>query len=428
MTITTITTLELEALKPKAHPYMIRLKQHNKKDGTLAFKILPNGDKDAYFIYYVDRKEKLKKIGRFGKTSMSLKVIRDKYNELSIEYQTGIDIKVQALVVAEKEELEREEQLAAVHKKQMQGSFQQLIDLYLNYVEANLSKHHYSGVKKSYSCNLKSFDCTIKASDISKQHIISILNPIINRGSLIVANRTRAYLSAMFNWGIEFDDEPEAKKNNVQFYIESNPVTYVKKPLKKEAPTDRYLTGSEVNTFWAALNKSRMSPHRANVFRLMLALGCRVEALSGLCWSEIDWKERLITIPPARSKNGVYWVVPINDIAYEVLINNPKLNNVFLFPAKNGTEPLRLDGYSTAITRTCKQFGIESFTPKDLRRTFKTLGGLAGIKKEQRDRIQNHSLTDLSSIHYDRYDYIKEKRETIKVWNDYLQQVIDGTS
>lgn len=426
MAFATITSLELEALKPSTHPYLVRLKQHNKKDGTLAFKILPNGDKDAYFIYYIDRKEKLKKIGRFGKNSMTLKAIRDKYTELSNEYQTGIDIKEHALVIAAKEELEREEVLAALRKKQIQGSFQQLVDLYLNHVEANLSKHHYSCIKKSYSCNLKSFDCTIKASDISKQDIINILNPIITRGSLVVANRTRTYLSAMFKWGIEFDDETEATKNNVQFYIESNPVTYVKKPLKKEAPTDRYLTESEVNLFWSALNKSSMSPHRANVFRLMLALGCRVEALSGLRWTEIDWKERLITIPPARSKNGAYWVIPINDIAYDVLINNPNLNNELLFPAKNGTEPLRLDGYSKAITRTCKQFGIESFTPKDLRTTFKTLAGMAGLSKEIRDRIQNHALTDLSSKHYDRYDYLKEKREAIKVWNDYLQGVIDG--
>jgi integrase len=168
-----------------------------------------------------------------------------------------------------------------------------------------------------------------------------------------------------------------------------------------------------------------MSPHRANVFKLMLALGCRVEALSGLRWSEIDWKERLITIPPARSKNGAYWVIPINDIAYEVLINNPKLNNDFLFPAKNGTEPLRLDGYSKAITRTCKQFAIDAFTPKDLRTTFKTLAGMAGLSKEMRDRIQNHALSDVSSKHYDRYDYLKEKRHAMIIWNDYLQRVID---
>ena len=160
----------------------------------------------------------------------------------------------------------------------------------------------------------------------------------------------------------------------------------------------------------------------------MLALGCRVEALSGLRWTDIDWNERLITIPPERSKNGTYWVIPINDIAYYVLINNPKFNDEFLFPAKNGMEPLRLDGYSKAITRLCKQFNIEPFTPKDLRTTFKTLSGKAGLTKEIRDRLQNHALSDVSTKHYDRYDYLKEKREAILKWNNYLNHIISGES
>jgi integrase len=425
-----ITSLELDALKPKQTPYFIREKQHNKKDGTLGFKILTNGDIDGYFIYYVDGKEKQKKIGRYGKAKdlMSLKAIRDKYTELSKEYQSGTDVKEQALKIAAAQEKKRQEQAAIELKKQMQGSFGQLADLYLEHVRVELSNHHYGAIKKAYNCNLQNFDNTVKASDVTKQHIISILHEITARGSLVMANRMRAYLSAMFKWGIEFNDEPDAIKNNVQFYIESNPVTYVKKPLKKEAPTDRFLTESEVHTFWKALSKSGMSPHRANVFRLMLALGCRVEALSGLRWADIDWKERLITIPPERSKNGTYWVIPINDIAYDVLISNPKFSNLFLFPAKNGMEPLRLDGYSKAITRLCQQFNIDSFTPKDLRTTFKTLSGKAGLTKEIRDRIQNHALTDVSTKHYDRYDYLKEKRRAMVVWNDYLNHIISGES
>ena len=68
------------------------------------------------------------------------------------------------------------------------------------------------------------------------------------------------------------------------------------------------------------------------------------------------------------------------------------------------------------------------FTPKDLRTTFKTLAGKAGLSKEARDRIQNHALTDISTKHYDRYDYLKENRHAMTVWNGYLQGVIDGES
>jgi integrase len=421
-----ITSRELDALKPKEKPYLIREKQHNKGNGVLAFKVLTSGDIDGYFIYYVVGKEKQKKVGRYGngKGEMTLKAIRSEYIELSKKYQAGIDVKVQELEDKAAQEKQRQEQAAIERKKQMQGSFQQLIDLYLDHVETDLSHHHYGAIKKAFRFNLNGFDTTIKASDITKQDIISILHPIQDRGALVAANRMRAYLSAMFKWGIEFDDELAAITHNVQFFIESNPVTNVKKPLKREPPRDRFLSEDEVQTFWEILSKSGMSQHRANVFRLMLATGCRLEALSCLRWADIDFNERLITIPPERSKNGNYWVIPMNDIAYNVLSNNPHLHDDFLFPAANGREPLRLDGYAQAISRLCKQFTIARFTPKDLRTTFKTLSGNAGLSKDIRDRIQNHALTDVSSKHYDRYDYLKEKQTAMRLWGNFLDRLI----
>ncbi|CDH01783.1 conserved hypothetical protein [Xenorhabdus bovienii str. feltiae Moldova] len=36
-----------------------------------------------------------------------------------------------------------------------------------------------------------------------------------------------------------------------------------------------------------------------------------------------------------------------------------------------------------------------------------------GINSEMRDRLQNHKKPGVSTKHYDRYDYLKEKREII---------------
>ena len=69
---------------------------------------------------------------------------------------------------------------------------------------------------------------------------------------------------------------------------------------------------------------------------------------------------------------------------------------------------------------------INKFVPRDLRRTFKTLTGKAGISKEVRDRLQNHALTDVSSLHYDKYDYLKEKREAMEIWNNYLENILSN--
>jgi len=63
---------------------------------------------------------------------------------------------------------------------------------------------------------------------------------------------------------------------------------------------------------------------------------------------------------------------------------------------------------------------IEHFTPRDFRRTVKTLMGKAGISKEMRDRLQNHAVQDVSGKHYDKYDYLPEKRAAMQTWERWL--------
>jgi hypothetical protein len=50
--------------------------------------------------------------------------------------------------------------------------------------------------------------------------------------------------------------------------------------------------------------------------------------------------------------------------------------------------------------------------------------GELGLSKEIRDRINNHALNDVSSKHYDRYDYLKEKQNALDAWGQRLEQIV----
>ena len=63
-------------------------------------------------------------------------------------------------------------------------------------------------------------------------------------------------------------------------------------------------------------------------------------------------------------------------------------------------------------------------TNRDLRRTWKTLAGKAGVPKEIRDRIQNHALQDVSSKHYDRWHYMPEKRAGMAKWDKFVRALL----
>ena len=51
--------------------------------------------------------------------------------------------------------------------------------------------------------------------------------------------------------------------------------------------------------------------------------------------------------------------------------------------------------------------------------------GEAGLSKEIRDRIQGHAFSDVSSKHYDRFDYWAEKQAAMKKWERWLNQQIN---
>jgi hypothetical protein len=55
------------------------------------------------------------------------------------------------------------------------------------------------------------------------------------------------------------------------------------------------------------------------------------------------------------------------------------------------------------------------------------LAGDAGLSKDVRDRLQNHSKkSDVSTKHYDRYDALRERRAAVEVWSAYLDLVLVG--
>jgi hypothetical protein len=52
--------------------------------------------------------------------------------------------------------------------------------------------------------------------------------------------------------------------------------------------------------------------------------------------------------------------------------------------------------------------------------------GELGIAKDVRDRLQNHADMDVPAKHYDRYDYMDEKRAAAEQWCDFLEVTISG--
>ena len=167
--------------------------------------------------------------------------------------------------------------------------------------------------------------------------------------------------------------------------------------------------------------------------KLAFTTGQRLGELIRVGWCDIDFKDRLMTIPASVSKNKIEHIVPLGDLSWIVIEEMKEATGdyQYLFASSRGKtnkEGKHTTGSTIAaiIREYCNGHKkVTKFIPRDIRRTVKTLMGKAGIDKTIRDRLQNHALQDVSSKHYDRYDYLPEKRQAVKVWNDYLELILN---
>jgi len=240
----------------------------------------------------------------------------------------------------------------------------------------------------------------------------------------------RAYIVAALNFAIGWKDKPNYTPK-IRFEITMNPGQAVGRPMKYEEPGERVLSEGEIYTLWSLwADKENFPQPMGKVLRLILASsGQRVEEVLRANWREFDFKKGLWAIPPSRTKNRKRWhIVPLSPLMVEELeaLESYQAGKGLLFPGLKSKSPIRTDSLGQALRRFCAGYDGVSFTARDLRRTVKTLMGWLRVPKEDRDRLQGHAMTDVSSKHYDRYDYLAEKREAMNIWEDYLKKVISG--
>ena len=151
--------------------------------------------------------------------------------------------------------------------------------------------------------------------------------------------------------------------------------------------------------------------------------GQRVEEIAALHVHQWDAKERIIDW--SKTKNGKPHTIPVPPVAAELIASIVPNEFGWFFPsAKDPTKPVNAGTLYSFMWRQRDRGIIPVVTNRDLRRTWKTLAGKAGVPKEIRDRLQNHTLQDVSSKSYDRWNYMPEKRAGMTKWNEFVSALL----
>lgn len=267
-------------------------------------------------------------------------------------------------------------------------------------------------------------------ADVETDDVTDFVGGYFRRGHRGAADKARAYVSAAFGWALKAAND-YTNPNRQDWGVRRNPVEYVKKDSEATTPRERALTAPEVAILWNAAGGKGFTLETGACVRLLICTGQRVQELLRMEAEEIDLAEKLWTIPAHKTKGRQRpHVVPLTSQAVGILVDLLAAHKTGpLFPARTGSKSALIHHQSImqAIDRWlagCKS--MPRFQTRDLRRTWKTRGGQAGISKELRDLIQQHAKHDTGSKHYDRYEYLDEKRAAMTRWESWLGTVLAG--
>jgi integrase len=235
------------------------------------------------------------------------------------------------------------------------------------------------------------------------------IDAVRERGSPIEALRVAEDLRAMGRWAVAAG------------LLDRNPLEGMALPPKSK-PRERVLSDDELRTIWQGVSALRAD--YSAIVRLCFATAQRRGEVAGMARAELDLTARTWTLPGERTKNGQRHVVPLSDLAIELIEEALATagDSSLVFPGVKNVEYL-----TNEIAR--RQLGVaDHWTLHDARRTALTGMQRLGVSPVVLGAVANHKGSGVTMTHYAHHDYQGEKRQALDLWGDRLRAIITGAT
>src|SRR5258708_4000982 len=212
-----------------------------------------------------------------------------------------------------------------------------------------------------------------KVKDVTRRHVVKMLDGIVDRGARVQANRTASLVKQMFQYAVE------------RGIIDANPCSDIRRQTVggTEQPRDRTLDHGEIKALWSGLDlaatvktdkKKDIYPigkAMAAALKLLLVTAQRRGELTNAKWADIDFQQNIWHIPAERSKNGKAHRVPLSTLAHELLdeVKQYAGKSAYVLPTphtkRRGDAPITERSLTNAAERAQKIINIDKWIPHD---------------------------------------------------------------
>ncbi|MBW7964947.1 site-specific integrase [Bradyrhizobium sp. BR 10261] len=253
---------------------------------------------------------------------------------------------------------------------------------------------------------------------IKRSEVVKLLDDIEQSRGPVMSDYTLATMRRLFSWhAVRTDD------------FVSPIMRGMARTSTKDRARKRVLSDIELRALWRAANEAGLF---GQYLQLLLLTATRRNEAAGLRRSEMelgDW-----TVPAARYKTKVDHLVPLSEAAIGIIARVMKVGKGDLVFTLDGQAPLRGWGSRKAafdclmLTQLRQIVGedvrLERWTLHDLRRTARTLMSRAGVLSDHAELCLGHVIGGVEGT-YDRYAYVKEKREAFAKLADLIATIVE---
>lgn len=405
-----------------------------------------------FYFRYVDsegaqRQEPLGVYDPRGRAGLTLRGAREKAGELSKLYQGGVrDLRAHLdhQAALDRAEIERAAKAREeAERLAVSGSFKALLDAYVAYLESQ-GRVSAQDARNLFRRNITQEWPTLtvmRANEITVREVNAILSKLIERGAGRTAGKLRAYLRAAFTLALSADNDPTVPPSLRGFNLSGNPAAAVpaKALARFNVARERVLAVAELRGYLEALDRLPDSISR-DALRLSLLLGGqRLAQLVRVGQQDLDLEGRTVTLFDAKGKRSSPRAhrLPLTDTTHGIfarLVTIAGAREDGLQPllfSNTGKVPVRVETLSAVAADISKAMVKAKTSPvpfelRDIRRTCETELARIGVSRDIRAQLQSHGLGGVQQRHYDKHDYMDEKRLALLKWESYLESVREG--
>ncbi|KDM91873.1 integrase domain-containing protein [Photobacterium galatheae] len=395
---TRLSDKEIKSAKSKEKEYIL-------SDGDgLRLRVKPNGSKLWLLNYTHPIKRK--------RTNLSL----GKYPDLSLANARKASQEAKELLAQGIDPQEDRKRQQQEHKAIHQHTLINVAKEWFEIKKDDVTPDYAVDILRSLELHIFPYISDIPVSKITAPQVIELLKPIEAKGSLETVKRLAQRLNEVMNFATNCG------------LVQANPLTGIKAAFKKPKKENMAaLKPAELPELMGAIANASIKRTTRCLIEWQLHTMTRPSEASGAKWEEIDWGEKVWTIPAERMKKRREHRIPLTEQMLELLevIKPISGHREFIFPSdRDSKKPCNSQTANMAL----KRMGFAGrLVSHGLRSLASTTLNEQGFDKDLIEAALAHVDDNQVRSAYNRTDYLERRRPMMCWWSGYIEEAAKGS-